>query len=215
MSESIRIRYQTRRRSLPGPQQCPALAALAMRGGLPLRDAGRLRLRIPARRSVPGIRPWGDACLASQLQALTGDVQDTTLQDLAGKVAVINFWGTWCPPCREEFPEITAFWVQMRDEPDFRFLSVSCGDQDTELGPLRMETIMFLVQKESKLPTYADQGPRRAVMSRWPWARRASPIRRPSSLDQTGVIRGVWIGYDPGIGDKLKALVSELLKKKS
>ncbi len=34
------------------------------------------------------------------------------LSALRGKVVVINFWATWCPPCRKEMPALTAFYKQ-------------------------------------------------------------------------------------------------------
>jgi peroxiredoxin len=40
---------------------------------------------------------------------LTGlDGQTFTLSDLRGKPVVLNFWATWCPPCRAEMPELQA-----------------------------------------------------------------------------------------------------------
>jgi cytochrome c biogenesis protein CcmG, thiol:disulfide interchange protein DsbE len=47
---------------------------------------------------------------------------DTDLAALRGQVVVVNFWGTWCPPCRAEIPEISA-WSQ--DHPDVRVLGVA------------------------------------------------------------------------------------------
>ena len=38
------------------------------------------------------------------------------LSDLRGKVVFLNFWATWCPACREEMPEIEAFYRQHKDE---------------------------------------------------------------------------------------------------
>jgi thiol-disulfide isomerase/thioredoxin len=46
----------------------------------------------------------------------------TDLAELHGQVVVVNFWGTWCPPCREEIPEISE-WAA--EHPDVRVLGVA------------------------------------------------------------------------------------------
>ena len=38
--------------------------------------------------------------------------QSFDLSALRGKVVVINFWATWCPPCRQEMPALSAFYRQ-------------------------------------------------------------------------------------------------------
>jgi thiol-disulfide isomerase/thioredoxin len=151
-----------------------------------------------------------------QLSALTGDSQDLKLADLAGDVAVVNFWGPWCHWCVVEFPELATMWGQLHSRENFRFLPVSCSadSDDSDLTELRKETAQFLEQRESKLPTYADPGgfTRRSVVM----VLGESGFGYPTTLllDQKGIIRAVWTGYDPRIGDEIKHLVAELLDEK-
>ena len=38
------------------------------------------------------------------------------LSDYLGKIVVLNFWATWCPPCRAEMPGLEAFYQEYRDQ---------------------------------------------------------------------------------------------------
>jgi len=50
--------------------------------------------------------------------------QKTRLSDLRGKVVLVNFWATWCPPCREEIPSMANLNRIMAGKP-FRMLAIS------------------------------------------------------------------------------------------
>lgn len=41
--------------------------------------------------------------------------QTVTLSDFSGKAVLINFWGTWCTPCKREMPALEALWQQYRE----------------------------------------------------------------------------------------------------
>ena len=50
--------------------------------------------------------------------------------ELKNRIVVINFWGTWCPPCIEEAPQIQQFHEKYRDDPDVVFLTINAFDPD-------------------------------------------------------------------------------------
>lgn len=56
-----------------------------------------------------------------------------SLQELRGKVVFVNFWASWCPPCREEARELEAAWQRFKDQ-DIVFVGVDI--QDTESAAL-------------------------------------------------------------------------------
>lgn len=154
----------------------------------------------------------GKRLLELKLDPLTGDSTAVTLADLAGQVVLINYWGTWCPPCRAELPDIVSLAERYRGEKDFRLLAVSCdGAGDNDIPSLRQETASFLTGAGYDLATYADPGQ---------WSRRNlamvtgdAHFGYPTTLllDRQGVIRGLWVGYDSSNGIKMRELIDELL----
>ena len=51
-----------------------------------------------------------------------------TLSDYQGKVVLINFWASWCPPCIYEMPELTRLKKQLSDQP-FEILALNVGEK--------------------------------------------------------------------------------------
>jgi thiol-disulfide isomerase/thioredoxin len=60
-----------------------------------------------------GIKP-GE--LAPEIELETADGSKFKLSDLRGKKVLLNFWATWCPPCKEEMPAMQAFYDTYQDE---------------------------------------------------------------------------------------------------
>jgi thiol-disulfide isomerase/thioredoxin len=87
------------------------------------------------------------------------DGKQVTLDDLKGKVVMLNFWGTWCGPCVQEFPEMLKLEKRYRDRDDFRLLLVSCeSPQGTppSIETLRKDTQAFLDKRFVEMPIYLD-----------------------------------------------------------
>ncbi len=67
----------------------------------------------PQTNAIP--RP-ANAIKAPDFTLKTVDGKDFTLADYAGKVILLNFWGTWCPPCRREIPDFIKLYDRYQDD---------------------------------------------------------------------------------------------------
>ena len=65
--------------------------------------------------------------VAPDFEVETFDGETLRLSDLNGKVVVLNFWASWCPPCRWEMPFFETMWQEYRDR-DVVFVGIAMSD---------------------------------------------------------------------------------------
>ena len=75
------------------------------------------------------------------------DGKALSLADLAGKIAVVDFWATWCKPCVKELPELAAYHERLADRKDVVLLSFNVGEK-------RAEVEAFLKGSPVSFPVY-------------------------------------------------------------
>ena len=81
------------------------------------------------------------------LTDLTG--KPWTLKELSGKVVVLNFWATWCPPCRKEMPDLESLYQQFKGQ-GLVILAIS----DEDIGKVKP----FVAQEKVTYPVLLDPG---------------------------------------------------------
>ena len=70
---------------------------------------------------------------APDIEVIKADGSKLRLSELRGKVVFVNFWATWCPPCRKEIPDLEALAKKMRHVP-FEILAVSSDESWAEIN---------------------------------------------------------------------------------
>jgi peroxiredoxin len=73
--------------------------------------------------------PAGQRASAPEFSGTLLDGADFSSTDLAGDVAVLNFWGSWCAPCRVESPEFQQVYTEVADQ-GVQFLGLNVKDQE-------------------------------------------------------------------------------------
>lgn len=75
----------------------------------------------------------------------------TTTADLKGKVIFINFWASWCPPCRAEMPDLEKLYGKLKDDDRFVFLFMN-EDED------KSKATAYLEKNHFSIPLYSRAG---------------------------------------------------------
>ena len=100
-------------------------------------------------------RPWTGPTPPLELKDMAGKTH--TLTEYRGRVVLINFWATWCPPCRDEMPTLQGLHERLSGRP-FAILGVNYGE-----SPGRIES--FLRGTSVGFPILRD--PRHEAITAW------------------------------------------------
>ncbi len=130
------------------------------------------------------------------LRNLQGQV--IRLSNLRGQVVLLNFWATWCPPCRAEMPSMQALYQDYRE----KGLAILAISSDVE-GKDRV--VPFIEKHGFSFPVLVD--PRNVVGTRL----RLRGIPMSYLLDKQGRVVGRDVGARNWNGAKVRRLLNRLL----
>lgn len=86
----------------------------------------------------------------------TPEGKTVKLSDLKGKVVLVNFWATWCDSCKEEKPYMASLYSNLKENPDFAFVSILYNDD--------INNALEYERKNSyDFPVFIDPGGKAAV----------------------------------------------------
>lgn len=126
-------------------------------------------------------------------------INDTLkLSDLKGKVVYIDFWASWCVPCRKSFPWLNKMTAHYQSK-DFKLISVNLDEN-------RQDADKFLKQYPAKFSVTYDPAAKIAESY--------NVIGMPSSylIDKNGNIAATHVGFFKSKTDKYQQQIDALLK---
>jgi thiol-disulfide isomerase/thioredoxin len=124
-----------------------------------------------------------------------------SLESLKGQVVLVNFWATWCGPCRKEMPLLEQ--IQKKYAPlGFTMLGVNV-EEDTRLMD------QFLKDVPVTFPILLD--PANGVSKRYDVAAMPSTV----IIDRKGKVRFIHQGYQPGDESKYQDMIRQLVRERA
>lgn len=95
--------------------------------------------------------PNKDLPAATSFSFINAEGNTATTNDLKGKVVFINFWASWCPPCRAEMPGLENLYKELKNDARLVFLFIN-EDND------KNKAIQYLQKNHFTIPLYSREG---------------------------------------------------------
>lgn len=132
---------------------------------------------------------------APDFSFVTAEGEHITLEDLRGKVVMLDFWGTWCPPCVESVPSLRTL-NKRYTKSAFVMLGVNCNDDEDKW-------LAFTTSNKMIWPQFRDRD------HRIQWAFRVDRFPTYILIDHEGIVRF----RVTGMGWDRAATLDEAIKK--
>lgn len=144
------------------------------------------------------LKPWAGV-VTPPLELNDVDGKPHRLADYRGQVVLVNFWATWCKPCRDEMPSIERLRVSLKGQP-FAVLAVNVGESADKARE-------FAATLPLGFPLLLDRDTRTSRA----WGARILPATFLVGPD--GVARFTYLGELDWAQPEVRAVVEKLMRK--
>ena len=138
--------------------------------------------------------------LAPDFTLTTLDDQEITLSKLKGKVVLLDFWATWCGPCRESIPHLVHLYKTYREN-GFEMIGISLDKGDPQ--------VVRNFVKSMDIPYPIVIAPEEVIRNY-----KVSKIPTSFLIDKEGKIRESITGFNSTIAQQMTAKVADLTSEK-
>ena len=136
------------------------------------------------------------------------DGTKTKLSDHKGKVVILNLWGIWCGPCRDEMPHLAAMQKQYADK-GFEVFGLNIGDHDGNAEPV--ENIKkFAEQMKIDYPLARIAGP---MINQFYLLSKQQAVPQSILVDREGRLRGLFVGGGQRVYDQMQETLDKTMNE--
>lgn len=136
--------------------------------------------------------------------------ENVRLEELRGQVVMLNFWATWCGPCRQEMPALEALYSRY-SKAGFTILGINIENSKNDAK--RTEIEKFVNEKNLSFPILYDN--QKVVTTTLEQQFLGKNMGMPTTvfLDRSGNARFLHEAYKPGDEKKYKKMIKTLLRE--
>jgi len=158
--------------------------------------------------------------LSAQAKEISGKMPDFTLdssngknvrlEELRGQVVMLNFWATWCGPCRQEMPALEALYSRY-GKAGFTILGINI--ENSKVISKRTEIEKFVNEKNLTFPILYDNEKSVTTILEQQFLGKNMGMPTTVFLDRSGNARFLHEAYKPGDERKYKKMIKTLLRE--
>ena len=124
-----------------------------------------------------------------------------SLEALKGRIVVLDFWATWCGPCKEAIPHVAEIWRLYKDQ-NVLAISIDLREDEDAVGKFAQSNQMnwiVVIDRDGSIAQKYD----------------VTAIPTLFIIDQRGTVRYAHVGFFKELGDELRKRIADLLKEKT